>query len=276
MKSATYHLWKPVTKALALAVMALAVIPVVPPAFAAPGPAFTVIGPTQKVRPEDPGPSGDSKGARLLGARNEFVSFQVVVAGGTDGAKNVRLDPGKTLTGVGGTIPAVNVTIYREEYYTTKVRSTGKRLTGRWPDALIPSVDPLYNEVRTAFPIKVLPAEENRVFWVDVLVPAAQHAGFYDGDLVLSSDSGQSRIPVHLDVRNLTLPSTSSLKSLFKIHSDFPCQALYPECGRRPGGGTQPGWSTKYGLCKNTGLSALQCDAKVGWSTNQTTRDLVS
>jgi hypothetical protein len=181
--------------------------------------------------------------AQLLGARNEFVSFQVVIAGGSAGAKNVRLAPGKALSGVGGSIPtAKNVTIYREEYYKTEVASTGTRPAGRWPDALIPSVDALYNEVRKAFPIDV-PANENRVAWVDILVPETLHAGLYDGDLVLSSDSGQSTIPVHLDVRNLTLPSTTSLKSLFRIHAEGPCQATHPGCTASDG---QLGWSTNY------------------------------
>lgn len=230
-----------VPTALATALMAL--ISVVPPALAASGPAFTVTGPTQKVLPEGSGPSGASS-AQLLGARNEFVSFQVVIPGGPAGAKNVRLAPGKALTGVGGTIPATNVTIYREEYYTTQQASIGDRPVGRWPDALIPSVDPLYNEVRKAFPIDVL-ADENRVAWVDVLVPKAQRAGFYDGDLVLSSSDGQSVIPVHLDVRNLTLPSTSSLKSLFRIHAQFPCAATHPGCSDNPDSSTK-GWSTNY------------------------------
>jgi hypothetical protein len=231
----------------------LALVSVVSPALAASGPAFTVIGPTQKIQPEGPGPSG-APSAQLLGARNEFVSFQVVIHGGP--ANNVKLALRKALTGVGGTIPAVNVTIYREEYYTTSVASTGVRPKGRWPDALIPSVDPLYHEERTGFPIKVLPAGENRVFWVDVLVPETQHAGFYDGELVLSSDSGRSFIPVNLDVRNITLPSTSSLTSLFKIHSDYPCQAVYPKCGRQADGTTDLKWTENYKhLCKGEGLT---------------------
>jgi len=226
----------------ALVTALVALTSVVPPALAASGPAYTVIGPTQKVLPDGRVSSGTAS-AQLLGARNEFVSFQVVIAGGSAGAKNVRLTPGKALSGVGGTIPAAkNVTIYREEYYKTEVASTGKRPIGRWPDALIPSVDALYNEVRRAFPIDV-PAGENRVAWVDVLVPQTQHAGFYDGDLVLSSDSGQSSIPVHLDVRNLTLPSTTSLRSLFKIHAEGPCQATHPGCTNSDG---QLGWSTNY------------------------------
>jgi len=207
------------------------------------GPAFTVIGPTQKVLPKCPVPSGDTTGAQLFGARNEFVSFQVVIAG-TE-ATNVRLALGNALTGVGGTIPAANVTIYREEYYTTTTASTAMRPTGRWPDALIPSVDPLYGEQRTGFTIARLPAGENRVFWVDVLVPMTQQHGLYEGDLVLSSDGRPEdrRIPVRLDVRNFTLPSTSSLRSLFKIHPQGPFRATYPTKTTRP---PKDVWATNH------------------------------
>jgi hypothetical protein len=206
------------------------------------GPAFTVIGPTQKVLPNGPVPSGDTRGAQLFGARNEFVSFQVVIGGRA--ANNVRLALGKALTRKGGTIPAANVTIYREEYYTTTTASTAMRPTGRWPDALIPSVDPLYGEQRPGFAIAELPAGENRVFWVDVLVPMTQQQGLYEGDLVLSADSlDDRRIPVGLDVRNFTLPSTSSLRSLFKIHPQGPFRATYPTETARP---PKEIWETNY------------------------------
>lgn len=207
------------------------------------GPAFTVIGPTQKVLPNGPVPSGDATGAQLFGARNEFVSFQVVIGGRA--ASNVRLVLGKALAGVGGTtIPAANVTIYREEYYTTTTASTAMRPTGRWPDALIPSVDPLYGKERPGFAIAKLPAGENRVFWVDVLVPMTQQQGLYAGELVLRSDSLEDRrIPVRLDVRNFTLPSTSSLRSLFKIHPQGPFRATYPELTTRP---PKDVWATNY------------------------------
>jgi hypothetical protein len=230
------------TALTALATALLALTLVVPPALAASGAQSTVIGPTEKVRPEGPVPSGATS-ARLFGARNEFVSFQVVVAGGP--ARDVRLALGNALTGAGGTIPAENVTIYREEYYKTTTASIGARTTGRWPDALIPSVDPLYHEKRTGFPIAHLPAGENRVFWVDVLVPMTQQKGAYEGDLVLSSDSLRGRrIPVHLDVRDFTLPSTTSLRSLFKIHAEDPCKATYPGCAGDSAAWSTRGWST--------------------------------
>jgi hypothetical protein len=204
--------------------------------------AFTVIGPTQKVLPNGPVPSGDTTGARLFGARNEFVSFQVVIGGRA--ANNVRLAVGTALTGEGGTIPAANVTIYREEYYTTTTPSTAMRSTGRWPDALIPSVDPLYGEQRPGFAIEKLPAGENRVFWVDVLVPMTQQQGSYAGDLVLRAESLDDRpIPVRLDVRNFTLPSTSSLRSLFKIHPQGPFRATNPTTTTRL---PKDIWATNY------------------------------
>ena len=107
-------------------------------------------------------------------------------------------------------------------------------------------MDPLYGEVRTGFPILRLPAGENRVFWVDVLVPMTQPKGLYVGDLVLSWDSGRRSFPVRLDVRNFTLPSTSSLRSLFKIHNgETPCQATHDAgCASNALAWSTRGWST--------------------------------
>jgi hypothetical protein len=69
-----------------------------------------------KVRPTDQ-PSG-SNVARLLAARNEFESFQIVIQAGQSTLQNVNVALSAPLAGPGGTtIPADNVTIYREDYY---------------------------------------------------------------------------------------------------------------------------------------------------------------
>jgi Domain of unknown function (DUF4091) len=172
---------------------------------------------------------------------------------------------GKALAGVGGVIAAANVTIYREEYYTTKTASTGMRPIGRWPDALIPSVDPLYGEVRSGFAVAELPVGENRVFWVDVLVPMAQPKGFYAGELVLSWDSGSRPISVRLDVRNFTLPSTSSLRSLFKIHDGVtPCKATHGPARTD----NAVAWSTK-GWSTNRDYARLALDNRITIANSQ-------
>src|SRR4051812_16906551 len=129
---------------------------------------YTVVSATQKVL-KTARVTGTSD-ARLMGARNEFVSFQVVLTGGQTG---VSVATGSALTGPGGTIPNTATTLYREDYYTTPQASAGGRTVGAWPDALIPTVDRLYGQSRRAFPVDV-PAGENRVAFVDVLIPQNQ------------------------------------------------------------------------------------------------------
>jgi hypothetical protein len=231
-------------RALALFAVTSLTLPTSALAAAAASPTYAVVGPTQKILPTDP-VSGASS-ASITGGRNEFVSFQVVISGGSSGVGSATVTPGSLLSGPGGTIPAEKMTIYREAYYNVTQPSAGSRPTGQWPDALIPSVDPLYHEQRHAFPVPV-PAGQNRVAFVDVLVPAAQAPGGYDGSVTLTTDGESVSIPVHLEVRNLTLPATSSLRSLFKINWITPCQALHPGCGFSQ---EQLAWSTNYDFAR--------------------------
>lgn len=215
-----------VLAAAASAGLLLSVALAATPAAAATAPAYVVVGPTQKVMASQGSVSGSS-GAQLMGARNEFVSFQIVLPGGSGGQSGVSVTTGNALTGPGGTIPNSAVTIYREAYYTTSQPSAGGRAVGAWPDILIPTVDALYHEQRNAFPVNV-PAGNSRVAWIDILIPANQAAGGYDGTItVTNSGGGQASVPVHLDVRDFTLPSTSSLKTLFQLDWRTACDALY-------------------------------------------------
>ena len=119
------------------------------------------------------------------------------------------------LTGPNGAvIPCRNVTVYREGYYNVTTPSDLEGATGRWPDPLIPAVDPLLGQTRNAFPVDV-PAGENRTLWVDVLVPIDAAAGVYRGNLKLTAEGMSMDIPVELKVLSFTLPSTTTLKSSF-------------------------------------------------------------
>lgn len=184
-----------------------------------------VVGSLVTVKPAD-APAGAAS-ASLTAARNEFESFQVVVRAGASTLTGVTVLLETPLSGPGGTIPAQNVTIYREAYIDLVHASDLEGGTGRWPDALIPAVDPFYAEARNAFPVTV-PAGENRVAWVDVLVPIAQAAGAYDGTLRVTGDGGLDvAVPVHLEVLSLELPSTSSMRSAFGMDWDGGCPAHY-------------------------------------------------
>jgi Domain of unknown function (DUF4091) len=199
-----------------------------------------VVGSAEKVRPTDP--VTGTPDASVFAARNEFADFQVVVSADTQALTGLTMTLSTPLTGDGGSIPAANVAIYREAYYDVTQPSDLEGAKGRWPDALIPTVDAYFHEARTAFPIDV-PAGENRVAWVDVQVPQDQAAGEYDGALAVSADGGfATTVPVHLTVLDFALPTTSSLASAFGMDWDTPCLAFYGEsCITHE----QDGWRTK-------------------------------
>lgn len=189
-------------------------------------PSVQVVGSLITIRPEQ-AVSGRAS-AWISAARNEFESFQVVISAGSDRLTGVRISLASPLTGSGGTIPGENVVIYREAYLDLKTPSDLEGGTGRWPDALVPSVDTFYGEQRNAFPVDV-PAGENRVAWIDVLVPPGQAPGRYDGHLEVTGDGGfRASVPVGLKVREFKLPSTSRLRSAFGHYFES-CPAHYDE-----------------------------------------------
>ncbi|MEK6251710.1 MAG: hypothetical protein AABM43_07170 [Actinomycetota bacterium] len=163
-------------------------------------------------------PPGGGGSAHVSAAGNEFESFQIAVQAGSAPLSGVRVDPGQTLAGPdGATIPAANLTVYREADYYVSQRSDGEGATGSWPDALIPERDAFYGEDRNAFPVD-LAAGQRIVAWIDVLVPVGAPAGEYTGSILVSGGGGQvAEIPVHVTVRGFSLPSTSTLRSAFHI-----------------------------------------------------------
>jgi hypothetical protein len=194
----------------------------VPYASAAAG--VGVVDSLRTVKPK--GAPGGAGRARISAARNEFESFQVAISAGSTPLRGLSVSLAAPLAGPGGTIPQRNVTIYREAYLDIKNPSDLEGSKGRWPDALIPKVDPFYGEHRNAFPVNV-PAGENRVAWVDVLVPPGQAAGNYSGSLRVTASGGFSRtIPIDLHVYPFGIPSTSTLRSAFGIDWEV-CTAHY-------------------------------------------------
>jgi hypothetical protein len=171
-------------------------------------------------------------GARLVAARNEFESFQVVITA-SDAADGVEVEARNPLVGPAGTrIPARNLTVYREVAYEVdadagKPPSDGEGAEGEWPDALIPARDYLFGEERAAFPVDV-EAGRGLVTWVDLLVPGGAPAGGYRGSVVVSDASGPiDRVPVRVRVLDFSLPSTPTFRTAFGTSPSAPCDAHY-------------------------------------------------
>lgn len=193
---------------------------------------FVVVGSAGKVRPS--GRASGASEAELFAARNEFESFQVVVNAANVPIEGVEASVASDLTGPGGaTLPASQLTLYREGYYQVVTPSDLEGSPGLWPDALVPDVDPLYKEHRNAFPFDV-PAGQNRAIWIDLLVPVDAPAGVYSGAIKLTAKGMASLVPVSVTVIPFTLPSTPSLKSAFGFNPGSECSIGPAGCGGNP------------------------------------------
>ncbi|MEZ5381864.1 MAG: S-layer homology domain-containing protein [Microthrixaceae bacterium] len=168
-------------------------------------PTFSIVSSMQQVRPTQTLAATPAVSS-LTAARNETESFQLVVQGP---ATNVSLSGDLFGWGTTG--------MYRMTYNEVTEPSDAEGATGRWGDALIPEVDQIYHQNRSAFPFDV-PAGENRVIWVDVFVPPNVGAGQFTGALTLAANGSTAAVAVNLEVLGFTMPATSSLRNAFYLY----------------------------------------------------------
>jgi hypothetical protein len=144
----------------------------------------------------------------ILAAKNEFESFQVVVKGGQDVLKAVRLEMGDLKNEkTGSLIPQAYVSwrvvgnvLTQKPYYSVKY-------VGLWPDPLL-----------SLNVVDVLPGVFQS-FWVTVYVPKNADSGVYRGRVkVLAGDGVLAEIPVLLRVFNFALSLESHLKTAFDFY----------------------------------------------------------
>jgi uncharacterized protein (TIGR03382 family) len=166
-----------------------------------------VAGATEKIRP-DARPRQTNE-ARIAAARNEFEAFQVVVTGPASGVS-------ARATSLEGPGIVDDVKLYRVDTIDLHTPSALDGATGRWPDALVPDVDDVVGEQRNAFPFDVA-AGESRAIWVEVRVPPDAKPGSYFGKVTVTTDEGETQIPVALTAWDFQLPSTASLKTHFGL-----------------------------------------------------------
>lgn len=196
-----------------------------------------VLGSAVKVRPGDP-LTGASDRARLVAARNEVESFQVAVDAGSAAVSGFDVRLSGVLRSGANTIGADQVTIYRQRYYDVKPTPGPSdaeyplgpvpQAVGLWPDALVPVRDAFHGELRNAFADATPPpAGQRQLAWVDIQVPATAAAGIYTGALSVSASGTTRTVPVELQVLDLAIPATSSLRSAWLLYAGRPCPALH-------------------------------------------------
>ena len=187
--------------------------------------------------------NGDAKRISIKAARNEFVSFQVVVERTSDAPlKHVTVKMGP-LAGPGGvTIPAANVEIYKE-WYTNILRRTAQDYSlgpGLYPDALIPTA----NVPGKLFPQSYIlpfdvpdqlnnigPDQRNQAVWVDVYVPRDRQQappGNYVSTITVSTAAGERvELNLSLTVWDFAIPEETHIAG--NIHNDTELNTFTPE-----------------------------------------------
>jgi len=178
-------------------------------------PTVFVIDSLSRVRPKDA--AGTVKEARIMAARNEYESFQIVVRSGEGGLKDVTAEA-SDLKGEGDRVlPRAHVAIFREHFLEIKTPTAkSKEGPGPLPDALIPLAPRPPKPPKFVGMPFALPADVNQPLWVDVYVPKTTAPGEYAGQITISS-AGQRpvTVPVTLTVWDFELPETPTLRTSF-------------------------------------------------------------
>lgn len=194
----------------------------------------------------------DGSHINVFGARNEVVSFNLILEAGPEDAKNISVaftgltGPGgskistKAVTGngvfdwVGRNIelfyirylPIKGLSILMYDGYYYDERHVPKRLrrpwtgrgegTGTWLDR--PDHDKYYPDI--AVPLELVkvfkvPASQNQSIWADIYIPRTAAAGLYQGTVVIRENGiVVKRVPTELQVRDFTLPDIPRAKTM--------------------------------------------------------------
>jgi len=204
---------------------------------------------------QDQEPYGPAQ-AEIQAARNEWESFQVVVAAPDENVQVTAAEISDLAGPNGAKMPKEHFKLYREEYVRVRRSTREAELPpGLYADPLVPLVNPITGEAieprrrvqeRWGGPSTVrghdmfaLPFEvfrgQNQPIWVDVHVPKDAPAGVYQGTFRVRARGGISaEIPVALTVWDFALPDGPTHKNHFgsfrNVARDFDVDRDSEEC----------------------------------------------
>ncbi len=169
----------------------------------------------------------DGKSIRLFGARNEIVSFQIIVEAGRKGidALSLRLPElvSRDLTTrivyrPPGTDPTHwvdrPIELFSEHYMRIDRPTCADWMvvpckigapTDMMGDKPVQLVPENARPGRGGFPVQV-EARKNQAFWVDIYLEKNLPAGHYDGVVTVDADGASRPVPIDLEVLDFTLP----------------------------------------------------------------------
>jgi glycosyl hydrolase family 123 len=193
--------------------------------------------PLTRVQPTTP--AGSKKIVEIAAARNEVESFQIIVSSSGLKLEGVTAFASELSDKAGHQISNTHIKLYRQEYvYLRNPSPYSAEPPGWWPDPLVPFLNPY-----DAKPISTMRLNRedqngkvsyrlsgarfagngftvwpgrNQPLWGDVMVPANQHPGIYEGTFsVQPAASDKIEIPVKLTVWEVALPNGLPLTTQF-------------------------------------------------------------
>jgi hypothetical protein len=168
----------------------------------------------------------------LSGARGETVDAQIIVHAPSNGLTKVNISASDLTAPGGETIPASNITMYREYFVTvTGTANYGGGSnpplgSGTYAEPLIPFNDPETGAALCGSSASLkacnasISAGQNQPYWIDISIPhgtEASPSGSYTGNILITSTQGTVTIPVALTVWNFELPTQPSELSLWTL-----------------------------------------------------------
>ena len=185
----------------------------------------------------------DGRTARLFGARNELLAFQVIVQadGAGIGALSVALPELRQRGGISRiayappatdpslsagrpiqlfAVRSMNVTQETHASWAWMPGSPAapKRTVGWQPVQLVPENA---RAGRGGFPLKVA-ANAVQALWIEVYTGRARPAGVYEGTVTVRADGDTRALPVELSLYDFALPDENSMDAMVYYEPDQP------------------------------------------------------
>lgn len=167
---------------------------------------------------------------QLQAARGEYESFQIVIqAPEKKYLSNVNVVVSDLHNANQEVIERQNIILYREHYVhvdrPSLPNSVGNPTKGKgwYPDGLIPFVDATGKELDganfDAVPFSLAP-NRNQPIWVDIYIPRNVSPGEYQGTYTITSDQGENKGQITLNVWDFELPLKPTMNSRFNVWQD--------------------------------------------------------
>jgi len=150
-----------------------------------------------------------SERLELNSAKNQFVSFQIVVDPGDKNVDEISFEF-DGLSG-GGEIPKENFEVYIEWFHRQ-----GERLI---PDLLVPFVNPKF-AAKIPLDADYLCDQRAGVLWADLFIPKDARPGFYEGALSVNADGFNKTFMVAVTVYDAEVREGSTITADFNNYAD--------------------------------------------------------